>query len=263
MHFIDSHAHINDEAFNEDRENVVKKSFAAAVSKIIEIACRPREWLPALALCAKYEGKFFAAAGVHPIYAKDFNKENLEELKRTLLNEKIRAVGEIGLDYAWEEISPKALQAKVFEQMLELACISGKPIIIHCRKVNAPGDYAVYDDLFAILKNFKFNGGIFHCFGGRYQDAKKASDMGFKLGINGTIGYKKNDDLRETVAKIGLKRITLETDCPYLPPQTKRGKRNDPSNIPEIALNLAGVLGLPLEEIAKITTENTENLFGV
>lgn len=261
MVFIDSHAHINDPAFDADRDEIIKKSFAAGLSHIIEIGCEQPEWRPAIDLCAKYPNKIYCALGMHPIMAKDFKEEFLPELKNLLQMPVARAVGEIGLDYAYEETTPKNIQHKVLETMLALAAQIKKPLVLHCRKSAAANDYGAYDDLFAALKNYTGPGGVMHCFSGRYEDAVKALDMGFLIGITGIVGYKKNIDLRETFKKIGLKYLMVETDCPYLPPQSKRGKRNDPSLIPEIASDLAAAIGEPLYKTVDITTQNAAELF--
>jgi TatD DNase family protein len=261
--FIDSHAHINDPAFDEDRDEIIEKSFNAGLSHIIEIACEQNEWQPAIDLTAKYQNKIYAVCGMHPIMAKDFKEDFLPELKNYLQMPVVRAVGEIGLDYAYEDSSPKNIQREVLEIMLSLAGDIKKPIVLHCRKNSVENDFGAYEDLFGALKNSDFNGGIMHCFSGRYEDAKKALDSGLLIGVTGIIGYKKNNDLRETFEKIGLKYLTVETDCPYLPPQSKRGKRNDPSNIPEIAATLAEVLGKSLCEVADITTQNSSAIFEI
>lgn len=261
MIFIDSHAHINDAAFNEDREEIIQKSFDAGLSHIIEIACEPDEWQPSVELSKKYSGKIYPVCGMHPIMAASFKEEHLPVLKEYLNMNIVRAIGEIGLDYAYEDSSPKEIQKQVLSQMLSLAKEIKKPIIVHCRKGKEEADYSAYEDLFADLKDASFNGGIMHCFSGRYQDAVRALDLGLLIGVTGIVGYKKNNDLRETFKKVGLKHLVVETDCPYLPPQSKRGKRNDPSNIPEIASNLADVLGEPLAKTADITTQNTMGIF--
>lgn len=149
--------------------------------------------------------------------------------------------------------------------MLSLTSEVKKPIILHARKNADPGDWGAYGDLFKILKSDwrAQTGGVMHCFSGRYEDAVKALDIGLKLGVNGIITYKKNNDLRETIKKAGVKNILFETDCPYLPPQSKRGIRNDPSNIPEIARFTADFLNMRVEEAAEITTENCRAAFGV
>ena len=261
MIFIDSHAHVNDPAFDADRPAVIQNAFSAGLSHIIEIGCEVDEWQPALDLCAQYPAKIFCALGMHPIMAKNFNAEHLPQLKTFLQNPLVRAVGEIGLDYPYEDSTPKQKQREVFEAMLALAAEIKKPLVLHCRKAAAENDYGAYDDLFAMLKNASFSGGIMHCFSGRYDDAKKALDTGLLIGVTGIVGYKKNNDLRDTFKKIGLNYLTLETDCPYLPPQTKRGKRNAPAYIPMIAQDLAAALGRPLSEVAEITTQNTAKIF--
>ena len=263
MIFIDSHAHVNDPAFNEDRAEIIEQSFAAGLSHILEIGCEQDEWQPALDLCQKYPGKIYCALGMHPIMAKDFKEDYLPQLKNFLALPAARAVGEIGLDYAYEDSSPKPVQMCVLEHMLALAKEIQKPLVLHCRKGAAESDFSAYTDLFAILKKASFRGGIMHCFSGRYEDAVKALDIGLLIGVTGIVGYKKNNDLRETFKKVGLKNLVLETDCPYLPPQSKRGKRNDPSNIPEIAKDLAAALGEPLSKTADITTENTIKIFNM
>jgi TatD DNase family protein len=198
---------------------------------------------------------------MHPILAGEFNPEDLSVLKKYVQMPQVRAVGEIGLDYFYKDSSSKQVQNEVFEAMLNLADEVKKPIVLHCRKGKEEADFSAYGDLFASLKTVSLNGGIMHCFSGRYEDAVKTLDLGFLIGVTGIIGYKKNNDLRETFKKVGLKHLVVETDCPYLPPQSKRGKRNDPSNIPEIAADLAAAVGENLAKTADITTQNTMRVF--
>lgn len=261
--FIDSHAHINDEAFDTDRKDVIEKSLLAGVKNIVEIACEEPEWQQAVDLCSKYPQVFCAVCGIHPIYASARTEEQIKKIKEFLKNPIFRAVGEIGLDYAWLNSSTEQEQQNVFEEMLALAKETDKKVVLHCRKTNEPNDFKAYEDLFAIIKNHDVQGGIFHCFSARYEDAKRALDRGFLLGLNGVISYKKNNDLREVIKKIGIEHFVLETDCPYLPPQTKRGQRNSPQNIPEIAEFLAGLLNISLETCAEITTQNAKNFFKI
>ncbi len=261
--FIDSHAHLNDEAFNEDRDQVINSCFEAGVKQIVEIACEVDEWKPAVELCEKYKGQIYGAAAIHPINAEQFTEESFEELKQYLAMDVFRAVGEIGLDYFYEDSSPRALQQDVFEKQLDLAQNIKKPIILHCRKGKDPQDYSAYEDMFFALKKYNLSGGVLHCFSGRKEDAYRALDMGFYLGVNGIIGYKKNDEVRQIIKQVGLKYLMLETDCPYLPPQSKRGQRNSPINIPEIAQNLADILGKSINEIADITTQNAKTFYNI
>ena len=261
MRLIDSHAHINDEAFDADRAEAIKRAFDAGLSHIIEIGCEESEWRPALDLAAAYPRQIYCALGLHPIQAKTFKEDFPARLKTLLANPAARAVGETGLDYAYLESSPKETQHYVFEAMLKLTAEVEKPLVLHCRKAAAENDFAAYEDLFALLKNAGYAGGIMHCFSGRWQDARRALDMGFLLGVTGIVGYKRNADLRETFKKAGLKNLVLEPDCPYLPPQSKRGKRNEPANIPEFAADLAAVTGENIIKVADITTQNTMRVF--
>ncbi|MCR5504549.1 MAG: TatD family hydrolase [Elusimicrobiaceae bacterium] len=263
INFIDSHAHLNDEAFNEDREQIISACFNAGVKQMVEIACEVDEWQQAVDLCQKYQGQIYAAASIHPINAEQLTEESLEKLKHFLTLDIFRAVGEIGLDYFYEDSSPRALQQEVFEKQLLLAQNIQKPIILHCRKGKNEQDFSAYEDMFFALKKYNFSGGVLHCFSGRKEDAYRALDLGFYLGINGIIGYKRNEDLRQIIKQVGLKYLLLETDCPYLPPQSKRGQRNSPVNIPEIAQNLADILGKNINEIADITTQNAKAFYNI
>lgn len=263
MEFIDSHAHINDSAFDEDRKEVINACFEAGVKRIAEIACEIAEWQPAIDLSAKYQGSIFPVCGIHPDYAPTLDEKALAQLEQYLLKPEVKALGEIGLDYnEYEgESKDRDLQKYAFDRQLKLAAKLNMPVILHCRKSRDAQDFSAYEDLFSILKNNTYTGGIMHCFSGRETDAFRALDMGYKLGINGIIGYKRNDDLRQIVKKAGLKYLHLETDCPYLPPQSKRGQRNSPAYIPEIAATLAEVTGQSINKVADITTQNTIEVY--
>lgn len=267
MNFIDSHAHINDEAFDQDREQVIQRVFESGVYKFIEIACERHEWEPAIALCEKYAGKVTAALGIHPQVAQTYNEAARAALPQFLNNSQVAAVGEIGLDYAYLHACPKETQLKVFEEMLDLANQVQKPIVLHIRREEE--NYEPYDTTFAMLKHLwkpasssKYPG-VLHCFSARYEEAKQALDQGLLLGINGCFTYKKNEDIREAVKKAGADKLILETDCPYLSPQGKRGTRNDPSNIPLIAQWVADYLDMPIQQLAEITTQNALDLYNL
>lgn len=266
MQFIDSHAHLNDPAFDPDREELISKLPAAQIAMSVEIGCSPEEWQPALDLSQKHPGFISAVLGVHPEYAVKTAPSDLEVLSGLLKHKDCVAVGEIGLDYTCLDISNKELQQTIFSQMLTLANQTEKPIVLHTRREGE--DYSAYEDAFYSLKHeWKQKSstaypGVLHCFCARYEEARKALDMGLLLGINGCFTYKKNEYIREAVKKAGADKIILETDCPYLSPQGKRGQRNDPSNIPLIAQYAADYLDIPLEKLAEITTRNTKALYG-
>ena len=267
MNFIDSHAHLNDSAFDADRDVLLSTVLPkAGVCNSIEIGCSPEEWQPALALAGKY-ASVYAVLGVHPEYAPMYREEHVGQLQKLLQDPRAVAVGEIGLDYTCLAESPQEGQQALFIHSLQLANKIQKPIVLHVRRDGE--DYAAYEDCFSLLKHH-FSGnvktahpGVLHCFCARYEEAKKALDQGFLLGINGCFSYKKNEYIREAVKKAGADKIILETDCPYLAPQGKRGQRNDPSNIPLIAQWVADYLNLPLARLAEITTRNACNLYGI
>ena len=268
MQFIDSHAHLNDPAFDADRETLITQTLPAAqIALSVEIGCAPDEWKPALELTALHPQIIRAVLGVHPEYAIKTKKEHLVQLKELLPHKDCVAVGEIGLDYTCLDVSDKNLQHRMFLQMLDLANQVKKPLVLHVRREG--DDYAAYDDCFHTLKHHwvpdsaRAYTGVLHCFCARYEKAKQALDQGMLLGINGCFTYKKNEYIREAVKKIGVEKIILETDCPYLSPQGKRGQRNDPSNIPLIAQYVADYLNLPPEEVAEKTTRNTKSLYGL
>lgn len=265
---MDSHAHLNDPAFDADRETLITQTLpAAGVAHSVEIGCAPDEWHPALQLASRHPPLISAVLGVHPEYAVKLNDENLKELAALLPDVRCKAVGEIGLDYTCFEFTGQDKQQETFSRMLALANQVQKPVVLHVRR--AGEDYAAYDDTFRALKRewkpsaSAKHPGVLHCFCARYEEAKTALDMGLLLGINGCFTYKKNEYIREAVRKAGIDKIILETDCPYLSPQGKRGRRNDPSNIPLIAQFVADYLNVPLEDAARITTQNTKDLYGL
>ncbi len=267
MQLIDSHAHLNDPAFDKDRDEIIARLPQANVLMSVEIGCSPEEWRPALELAARYPTQVRAVLGVHPEYAPKLTEQGVGELETLLATPSNVAVGEIGLDYTCLETASKTLQQDVFTQMLGLANRTKLPLVLHVRR--EAEDYAAYEDTFALLKrewtpvSGRKNAGVLHCFCARYEEAKRALDNGLLLGINGCFTYKKNEYIREAVKKAGADKIIFETDCPYLSPQGKRGTRNDPSNIPLIAQFTADYLNIPFEEMARLATQNTRELYGL
>ena len=268
MQFIDSHAHLNDPAFDADRTDLLAKKLPqAGIITSIEIGCSPEEWQPALDLADQYPSMVKAVLGVHPEYACKMQAHSEQVLIPLLSDPRNVAVGEIGLDYTCFEYTDKEKQQEVFFQMLSFANQTKKPIVLHVRR--QAEDYAAYEDTFHALKHdwcgtsSTRHPGVLHCFCARYEEAKRALDMGLLLGINGCFTYKKNEYIREAVKKAGADKIILETDCPYLSPQGKRGQRNDPSNIPLIAQFVADYLNIPLKTLAEMTVRQTKELYGL
>ncbi len=267
MDFIDSHAHLTDPAFDADRDELITRTLPAAhIVKSVEIGCAPGEWQPTLDLAAKYPQQIVSVLGVHPEYAPQFTPEHLAPYQQFLAGGKVSAVGEVGLDYTCLDVSDKATQHALFAHMISYADQARLPLVLHIRRQGE--DYSAYTDCFAALSAWKQNtprpySGVLHCFCARYEEAKQALDKGLLLGINGCFTYKKNEYVRQAVKKAGADKIILETDCPYLSPQGKRGTRNDPSNIPLIAQYVADYLNIPLEELAQKTTQQTKLLYAI
>ena len=266
MQFIDSHAHLCDPAFDADRTDTVQRVLNANVIKFIEIACQTDEWESGLALAEKYPVHCAVVLGIHPEFAHTLTPAAYQKLTELLKDPLAVAVGEIGLDYVYLHECPKDIQLRVLEQMLQLANQIKKPIVLHVRR--EANDNEPYQKTFELLRRVwqpltSQKAGVLHCFSAEYDIAKQALDCGLLLGINGCFTYKKNEYIREAVKKAGADKLVLETDCPYLSPQGKRGTRNDPSNIPLIAQWVADYLNMPVEKLAEITTQNALDLYGL
>ncbi|OGS56618.1 MAG: hypothetical protein A3J79_03990 [Elusimicrobia bacterium RIFOXYB2_FULL_62_6] len=263
--FIETHAHLNDQAFDADRDAVLDKCLAAGVDKLVEIACLPKDWPAGEKLAAAREGCVFCAFGLHPENLEEAGPERRAELPVWLQKKCCVALGEIGLDYWWHP-EQKEEQLKLLEDLLPLSVKFSKPVVFHTRNAKDVKAGDAYADLAAELKKWAFDNkkrarGVLHCFSGSRKDAQAGLDLGLLLGVNGTFTYKNNWTLRETVKMAGLQNIVLETDCPYLPVQGNRGKRNDPSYIPEIARAAAEYLGVKTEALAEATSATAAELF--
>jgi len=250
---IDTHAHLNFNAYKEDAHKVIKETLANDVW-MINVGSQYSTSKRAVEMAAKYPQGIYAAVGLHPIYAKD--KFQYEKYKELADSKKVVAIGEIGLDYKLEYVSLKEKQKEVLLQQLNLAKELGLPVIFHCRMA--------HDDLIDILNTrYKIQNtglrGVIHCFTGTWKQAQDYMAMGFYLGFNGII-FKM--DLDEIIKKALLDRVLIETDCPYLTPPQKEG-RNEPLYVKHIAEKVAKIKGLSYKEISQITTENAKKLFKI
>jgi TatD DNase family protein len=254
--FIDTHAHLLDKRYDPDRDDAIIRANKNKVEKILEIACEPGEWNAALELAVAKKG-IYCVVGIHPQEAKIATPKILEDLERIAGDGKVVAIGETGLDYHYEN-SPREIQKKIFEHHIELSQKTGKPLVVHSREA--------YADLMQILKKQKFQHprpGVVHCFSGTPDQALELIAMGFYIGIDGPVTYPKASNLKETVKRISLENILIETDSPYLPPQSYRGTRNEPSYISLIAEEIAAIKNVTTDEVAKITSENARSLFKI
>lgn len=252
-YFIDSHAHLYLNQFDDEIDNIVEKSIDAKVLKILLPNIDVSTVSPMLETCKKFPAVFFPMIGLHPCsVGKDFEKQ-LEQLEKYLINERIVAIGEIGTDLYWDQ-TYKDQQIEAFRIQCQWARELSLPIVIHCRESL---DMTI-DLVEAIGGGLR---GVFHCFGGTMEQARRIDDLGFKVGIGGVSTFKKSEDIRSMIALLPDHQIILETDAPYLAPHPYRGKRNESSYIPLIAKVVAESRQITIEEVAQMTTRNTIELF--
>jgi TatD DNase family protein len=263
--YVDTHLHLADPQFEADREAVIERARVAGVTTFIEIAESPETWDAAVALAERYPF-FYASVGIHPHHAHQLGSTGwpaLEaRLRELLAHPKVVAIGEFGLDY-FRMQNTAAQQDFIFRAQLRLAKDVDKPIIIHCREAHADVQSAIRD--FYPETSFSIAAprpvGVVHCFSGSWADAQTYLMHGFMLGIDGPVTYPSAKMLQENVLRLPLPRIVLETDAPYLPPQTHRGQRNEPHHIPFIAETIATLKRKPTDEVARQTTANARALF--
>lgn len=256
---IDSHFHLQDEKYDQDRDPIVKTAIDHGVEKMICIGTSVEDSLEAVNLSAKYKS-VYAVVGIYPhekIPQGDF-REKLEELSQ---NKKVVAIGECGLDYTnmdKPETNSKEVQKELFRKQIGLAIQLGLPVVIHNREAD--------NDTIEELSRYKDTGkltGVFHCFTQTTELAKKVMDLGFYISFTAIITYPSAKHLVEVANLVPRDRVLIETDAPYLPPQTERGKRNEPKNVRIVADKLAEIWGISAEEVADITTKNASRLFNL
>lgn len=260
VNFVDTHVHLGDAQFDADRDAVLARAAESGVTRLVEIADSPDEWDRAIALARAHPERLRCSLGLHPYYADKFDAGFVSRLRKALDSApEAVAIGEIGLDYAKAQV-PADVQRRAFAALAEAGRDWAAPLVIHCRDA--------YHDLVPMLRE-RFRAkprgrrfwGVVHCFSGTPDEARACAELGFALGADGPVTYKKNDRLREAFRQAGPDVTVLETDCPYLPPQSSRGKRNEPRSIPEIARKLAELWTLPLEDAAAITSRNAAELY--
>lgn len=242
--YIDTHCHVLHDYY-DDIDEIINKCKNNGVSKIIISGCDIETNEEVLELVNKYD-IIYGTIGFHPTELNDFKEEYFDFLEKNIMNKKIVGIGEIGLDYHYED-TDKNKQINVFTRQLEIAEKYDKPIVVHSRDS--------IQDTYNILSNYKLKGSI-HCFSGSVEMAKLFTKLGYKLGVGGIITYKNAKNIKEVVKNIDLSYILLETDSPYLSPEPHRGTKNDPSNIPFIAEAIADIKNVSKIDVARITTDN-------
>jgi TatD DNase family protein len=273
---IDSHAHLDSERYSDDRAEMLQRAWEAGLGTILAIGIGEhasgmdgalalcREFNPQSSLGARFP-RLYASAGVYPHNTGEMDEAVLAKLDSLLAQPEVIACGEIGLDY-YHEGAPHDVQRAGLVQQLEIAAARKRPILIHCRPTGdgANGVMDAWDDLFVVLEEHWRGtglGGVMHCFGGGWEQARRSLDLGFLVSFAGNLTYPKAQPLRDIAARLPLDRLLVETDAPWLAPAPDRGKRNEPGWVTRTASVLAGLRGIADEELATATTKNFARLF--
>lgn len=254
VELIDTHAHLDEQAFEQELEAVVDRAREAGLVGIVTIGITVESSRSAIALTERFP-MVRAAIGIHPNYAAQAGPHDWEQIEELAAHPRVVGIGETGLDRYWDH-TPIEVQVDYFRRHLTLSRALGKPFIIHCREAEP--------EVMAILEEEMARGplpGIMHSFCGSAEAARRCLDWGMHLSFSGMLTYKKNEELRALAATVPVDRLLVETDCPYLAPLPNRGKRNEPSFVKHTARVLAEACGLPLEEMAARTTANAMRLF--
>ena len=255
MQIIDTHTHLYLKQFNEDIDEVIKRAINNGVDKFIFPAIDSSYSKQMHDLQSKYSKNIYLMSGLHPVSVKENYKDELGLVVKSLTNHNYVAIGEIGIDLYWDKTFLKQ-QQDAFEFQIRLAISNDLPIVIHCREG--------FDEIFEILDGEKCSKlrGVFHCFTGTLEQANRAINLGFKLGIGGVVTFK-NGGIDKFINQININNIVLETDSPYLSPVPFRGKRNESSYIKYVLSKLSELYGISEEELAKLTTENSKKIFKI
>ena len=251
---FDTHAHMDDRAFDADRAALLEDLPNQQITLLMNPGCSLESSRNAVKLATEYD-YIYAAVGSHPDAADEVDEEVLEEYRKLCkLTDKVKAIGEIGLNYHYEDI-PRELQKKAFRAQMALAAELNLPAIVHERDA--------HEDGMAIVREFPQVTGVFHCYSGSAEMARQLVDLGWYIGFTGVLTFKNARKAVEVAASIPLERIMLETDCPYMAPEPFRGKRNDPGKLYRMAEKLAEIRGMSVEEIHRITVENGKRLYRI
>ena len=250
---FDTHAHLNDPAFDPDRAELLETFKDAGVGLVLNAGCSLESSRDCIALAETYPW-IYCSVGTHPDTADEVNEEVLEAYRQMCKHPKVKAIGEIGLDYYYETIHRDA-QMRAFRMQMQLAQELDMPVIVHERDA--------HNDGMTIVKEFPKVKGVFHCYSGSAEMARQLVDLGWYIGFTGVLTFKNARKAIETVEAIPLERIVIETDCPYMAPEPFRGRRNDPGKIYRMAEKLAEIKGISIEEARHATFENGKRLYRI
>lgn len=251
--YFDTHTHLDDERFQEDRDQVVQKMRDAGVTLAVNIGSDMENSQKSIEIAKAYDG-IYAAVGVHPHAAERMTDDDIKTMSQMAKEPKVIAIGEIGLDYYYDN-SPRDVQKKWFRRQIELAKELNLPYVVHDRDAHA--------DCMDIIKESGYFRGVMHCYSGSVEMARELLNLGFYISFAGPVTFKNGRKAKEAATYVPIERLLIETDSPYLTPEPYRGKRNDSSYVQFVAKEIAALKGLTIEETARLTMENGKRFFGI
>ena len=255
--YFDTHAHLDDEQYDADREELIERMQREGIRPCMTVGANMHMNRIAVELAQRYAGYLYAAVGLHPNDADELNDDTMAQMKAWMGLPCVKAWGEIGLDYHYEDSPSRQVQQAAFAAQLDAARQADKPVILHIREAHG--------DALALLRARRgdLTRGVVHCYSGSWESAQEYLDLGFHISFTGSVTFKNAVKLAAVSDRIPLERLMIETDCPYMAPVPLRGRRNDPCNVKLIAQFLADRRGMDVEELARITRENGLKLFGI
>lgn len=252
--YFDTHTHIDDERFDDDREALIAALRQNGVMPILDVGA-DMDGCKRLLSIAETNDFIYAAVGLHPDAAQHMTEADLEDIRRMAAHPKVKAIGEIGLDYHWPDSTDKPRQQYWFDRQMALAQQLNLPVIIHSRDATA--------DTLAILRRYPKMRGVMHCFSGSVETMKEVVALGYHIALGGVVTFKNAKTAKEVAAAVPTDRLLIETDCPYLTPEPYRGQTNSPLYVPLVAAEIARLRGMKEADIARITYENGKKLFSI
>lgn len=255
--YFDTHAHLDDERYDADREQLIERMQREGIGPCMTVGANMRMNRIAVELAQRYAGYLYAAVGLHPNDADELNDESMAQMRAWMQLPCVKAWGEIGLDYHYEDSPSRAVQQTAFAAQLDAARQADKPVILHIREAHG--------DALTLLRERKgcLPRGVVHCYSGSWESAQEYMELGFLISFTGSVTFKNAVKLAAVSDSIPLDRLMVETDCPYMAPVPLRGQRNDPCNVKLVAQFLADRRGMDVEELARITRQNGLKLFGI
>ena len=255
--YFDTHAHLDDEQFDADREALIERMQREGIGPCMTVGANMHMNRIAVELAQRYEGYLYAAVGLHPNDADELNDDTMAQLKEWMRLPRVRAWGEIGLDYHYEDSPSRQVQQEAFAAQLDAARQADKPVILHIREAHG--------DALAMLRERRgcLPRGVVHCYSGSWESAQEYLELGFHISFTGSVTFKNAVKLAAVSDRIPLERLMIETDCPYMAPVPLRGRRNDPCNVAHICRFIAALRGMDAQALCDVTRENGKRFYGI